>query len=69
MNKRAKVVIFLLLFCVICLFLSVCSDDIASVISGEDGKCDYCGEEAPIEKGTKEYCSPCFHKYDGKFWA
>lgn len=67
-NKNAKNVIIALLFCALCLCLSMCSEDIASVISGEDGKCDYCDKKAGIGQGTKEYCGPCFQKYDGNFW-
>ena len=68
MNKNAKYTILAILFCLMCLLLSTCSDDIAKVISGEDGKCDYCGKEAGIGQGTKEYCGECFMIYDGDFW-
>ncbi len=72
MNKNAKLVIVALLFIALCLCLSMCSDDIGSgitsIISGEDGKCDYCGADAVIGQGTEEYCAPCFQKYDGNIW-
>ncbi len=68
MNKNGKIIVASLLFIAICLCFSLCSDNIASLISGEDGKCDYCGKKAGIGQGTKEYCGPCFAKYDGNLW-
>ncbi len=72
MDRNAKIVIFALIFIVLCLCLTMCSgqigEGVANLISGEDGKCDYCGAKASVEEGTKEYCSPCFHKYDGNIW-
>ena len=72
MNKNAKIIIVTLLFIALCLCLSMCSEDIgsgvATIISGEDGKCDYCGAKMSVKDDGKEYCSPCYHKYDGDFW-
>ncbi len=68
MNKNAKILIISALFILICLCLSMCSGNIASLISGEDGKCDYCGEKAGISHDSKEFCSSCFIKYDGNIW-
>ena len=68
MNKNAKMTILALLFIMVCLLLSMCSEGIAKFISGEDGICDYCGNQAGIGQGTKEYCGECFMKYDGNIW-
>ncbi len=72
MNKNAKIVVIALLFCALCLCLSMCSEDIgsgiASTISGEDGLCDYCGKKSGISQNTKEYCASCFEKHDGNIW-
>ena len=68
MFKNTKIVIFSFIFIAICLLFSMCADDIADTISGEDGKCDYCGAKAGIGQDTKEYCGPCFEKYDGNIW-
>ena len=68
MNKNMKYYILAILFCLICLLLSMCSDDIAEGISGVDGKCDYCGGNTEIRKGTKEWCAECGIKYDIDYW-
>ncbi len=68
MNKNAKIAIITILFCIICLLIGSCSGKIIPFILGEDGKCDYCGEKAGIEKGTKEWCAECFIEQGEKFY-
>ncbi len=67
-----KFIIGVVIFCVICLIVALCSrctgEKIASVIVGFDDKCDYCGKDMEIKDGGKEYCITCFFEHDGNMW-
>ena len=70
MSKNIKIIIICILCLIACFLFSMCScsEDIAKIVSGEDGLCDYCGKKAGIGQDTKEYCAECFNKYDGDIW-
>ncbi len=74
MDKNAKMVIIGLLICALGLCFAMCSDEIVSsivpIITGEDGKCDYCGtSENVIKRKKEESCVSCYISHgNSNYW-